>query len=70
MHLLNEFTVMSYYLLPPVNHQQADLFYYHNYNDRLRLADQWPIGQTQFMDLKLHLYSPSLLGCVLSQEVG
>ena len=40
-HLLNECIMMSYYLLPPVNHhQQADLFSYHNYNDRLRLANQ------------------------------
>ena len=40
-YLLNECIVMSYYLLPHVNHhQQADLFSYHNYNDRLRLANQ------------------------------
>ena len=36
---LNECIVMSYYLLPSVNHhQQSDLFSYQNYNDRLRLA--------------------------------
>ena len=42
-HSLNECIVMSYYLLPPVNHhQQADLFSFHNYNDRLRLDNQKP----------------------------
>ena len=40
---LIECIVMSYYLLPPVNHhQQIDLFSYHNYNNRLRLANQKP----------------------------
>ena len=34
-HSLNECIVMSYYLLPPVNHhQQADLFSFYNYDDR------------------------------------
>ena len=39
---LNEFIVMSYYLLPPVNHQLTDLFSFHNYNDWLWLANQKP----------------------------
>ena len=34
---------MRYYILALVNyHQQADLFSYHNYNNRLRLANQKP----------------------------
>ena len=41
-HSLIECILMRYYLLPPVNHQQADLFSYHNYNDRLWLANQNP----------------------------
>ena len=32
---LNKSIVMSYYLLPPVNHQLTDLFSFHNYNNRL-----------------------------------
>ena len=40
-HSLNECIVMSYYILPPVNHhQQAGLFSYYNCNDRLWLASQ------------------------------
>ena len=40
---MNESFVMSYYLLPPVNHhQQADPFSFHNYNDRLWLVNQKP----------------------------
>ena len=39
---LNEFIVMSYYLLPPVNHQLTDLFSFHYYNDWLWLANQKP----------------------------
>ena len=40
---LNESIVMRYYLLPPVNHHQlADLFSFHNYNNRLWLANQKP----------------------------
>ena len=40
---LNESIGMSYYLLPPVNHHQlTELFGYHNYNDRLWLANQKP----------------------------
>ena len=40
---LNGYIVMSYYLLPPVNHnQQAYLFFFHNFNDRLWLANQKP----------------------------
>ena len=39
---LNEFIVMSYYLLPPLNHhQQADLFSFRNYNGRLWLGYQF-----------------------------
>ena len=35
--------LMNYCLLPPVNHHQlADLFPFHNYNDRLRLTNQKP----------------------------
>ena len=38
---LNESIVIGYYLLPPVNyHQLTDLFSFHNYDDRLRLANQ------------------------------
>ena len=40
---LNECIVMSYYLLPPVNHhQQANLFFYDKCNGRLRVANQKP----------------------------
>ena len=34
--------MMSYYLITLINHQQADLFSYHNYNYGLRLANQKP----------------------------
>ena len=38
---LNEFIVMSYYLIPPVNnHQQTELFSFSNYNDKLWLPNQ------------------------------
>ena len=58
-HSLNGCLVMSYYLLPPVNHHlQADLFSYHNYNDRLRLANQKPttnyiINQFNFWNVEI-----------------
>ena len=40
---LNEFIMTSYYLLPLDNHcKLADLFSFHNYNDRLWLANQKP----------------------------
>ena len=40
---LNEYIVMSYYLIPPVNHNQlTDLISFHNCNDRLQLANQKP----------------------------
>ena len=46
-HLLNECIVMSYYLLPPVNHhQQVELFSYCNRNVNISVS-------TQFTDLKL-----------------
>ena len=34
--------VISNYLLPPVNHQQAEPMSYYNHNDRLKLANQRP----------------------------
>ena len=38
---LNESIVMSYYLIPPINHHQlTDLVSFHNRNDRPRLANQ------------------------------
>ena len=40
---LNEFIVMSYYLIPPINHHQlTELISFHNFNDRQRLANQKP----------------------------
>ena len=40
---LNEFIVMSRYLMPPINrHQLTGLISFHNYNNRLRLANQKP----------------------------
>ena len=40
---LNESIVISYYLIAPVNHHQlTDQISFHNYNDRLRLANQKP----------------------------
>ena len=38
--LLNEFIVMSYYIIAAVNHQLNDLISFHN--DRLKLANQKP----------------------------
>ena len=36
---LNDSIVMSYYLIPPINHHQlTDIFPFDNYNDRLWLA--------------------------------
>ena len=55
-HSLNECIVMSYDLLPPVNHhQQADLFSCHNYNDRLT-------GQSE-VKCKLHHKPVECLEC-------
>ena len=39
---LNESIVMSYYLIPPINQASTGLIYFHNCNDRLRLANQKP----------------------------
>ena len=40
---LNEFIVMSRYLIPPINHHQlTGLISFHNYNGRLRLANRKP----------------------------
>ena len=40
---LNEFIVMSHYIIPTINHHQlTDLISFLNYNDRLRLANQKP----------------------------
>ena len=40
---LNEFIVMSHYLIPPINrHQLTGLISIHNYNNRLWLANQKP----------------------------
>ena len=40
---LNESIVMSYYLIPSINHQQlTGPISFHNHNDRLRLANQKP----------------------------
>ena len=40
---LNEFIVMSYYIIAVVNHHQlTDLISFHNCNERLRLANQKP----------------------------
>ena len=38
---LNEYIVMSYYIMAAVNHHQlSDLISFYNSNDRLRLANQ------------------------------
>ena len=55
-HSLNECVVVSYYLLPPVNHPQADLFSCHNYNDRIAT------GQSKAI-CKLHRQSAECLEC-------
>ena len=53
---LNEAIVMSYYLIKPINqHQLIGLIPFHNYNDRLRLANQKP--NTNYMALVHKLFA-------------